>query len=189
MVERRLNLPMKCPSCQSVLQSHDLEENLKTLLCGECGGHWVKSYQYWKWLERHGPNLPERAPENDTGFVVEDGERARLCPECGHVLTRAKVGHGLDFHLERCMHCGGIWFDKNEWEALKSRNLHDDVHFVFSTAWQRRVLEEENAQAREERLVDALGKDGYAELNRIKAWIDAQEHRDAVFAYLMGLSQ
>ena len=57
---------MNCPRCKTaVLRSGSLEENLQTQACQDCGGHWVQAFQYWRWLDAHGPNLPEK-PAGDT---------------------------------------------------------------------------------------------------------------------------
>src|SRR5260370_8079077 len=52
---------MNCPVCKTPeLISTDLESNLTSFRCTECGGNWIRGAEYWKWLEVHGPNLPER---------------------------------------------------------------------------------------------------------------------------------
>ena len=51
---------MNCPVCKTVqLSLYNLEPNLSSLGCDNCGGKWIQGAQYWKWLEQHGENLPE----------------------------------------------------------------------------------------------------------------------------------
>ena len=120
---------MDCPACGTHgISAIELEENLNGYICSACEGIWVKGYQYWKWLKTHGSILPEKPADFSADVPVADSRQAKICIECGHVLLRNKVGHGIPFYLDRCSACGGIWFDKNEWEVLKSRNLHDEIH-------------------------------------------------------------
>ena len=116
---------------------------------------------------------------------VSDTTEAKLCPECGRLLSRGKVGHGVDFHLDRCATCGGIWFDKNEWEILESRNLHDDVHFIFSSAWQRSVRQEEQRATYEKRMASILGEDDLAKVREFKSWMASHDKRGSILGYLI----
>ena len=140
--------------------------------------------QYWKWLERHGANLPEKPPADDEPTAADDSGPGKICPECGHFLTRCRVGHGVDFHVDRCATCGGLWFDRNEWEILKARNLHDDVHFIFSAAWQHRLAEDEQRETYEHRVATLLGEADYGRVRDFKRWVAEHEKRSTVMAYL-----
>jgi Zn-finger nucleic acid-binding protein len=179
---------MNCPVCdKGTLHSLESKEPPQRLVCGKCGGQWIKSYQYWKWLKAYGENLPEKPPEEGLDLPVTDSKKAKLCPECGHFLTRNKVGHGIDFHIDRCQTCGGIWFDKNEWEILKSRNLHDDVHFIFSAAWQNRIRQEEQQELYEERVETLLGPQDYERVRAFKSWAAEHSKRNTIMAYLANM--
>jgi Zn-finger nucleic acid-binding protein len=167
-----------------VLRSSSLEENLQTQECQDCGGHWVQAFQYWRWLDAHGPNLPEKPADEIGDLELCDSEETKVCPECTRLTMHCRVGHGVDFYLDRCSHCGGIWFDRNEWAALKARNLHDDTHYIFSNAWQDRLRREEQSAQREARVRDLLGDDAYDEVGRFKIWLATQEHRALILGYL-----
>ena len=176
---------MKCPVCKTVaLHSLESEELPQRLICDTCGGQWVKSFQYWKWLKTHGESLPEKPAEEGVQLPVSDSTKAKLCPECGHLLTMKKVGHGVDFHVDRCATCGGIWFDRNEWEILESRNLHDDVHFIFSSTWQRKVSDEENQRTYEKRIETLLGEQDFARVKDFKEWTATHPKRNTIMAFL-----
>ena len=166
----------------------ELETNLLSLACPQCHGHWVKGFQYWKWLEGHGPNLPETTPnalvEAPPASPASDNAPALICPDCRHILGRYQVGHDVPFALDHCAHCGGIWFDGGEWETLKARNLHDDVHAVFSDVWQAKLRREAQAQTHEENLRAMLGEEDLAELRRVKAWLTAHPQSHALYALL-----
>ncbi len=161
-----------------------LSEGLVVLRCRASGGIWVRPSAYWGWLEKHDA-LPTPNP-TDAGEDVptEDSGAGKRCPEDGHFLIRHRVGHGLDFHLDRCGHCGGIWLDPGEWEAMRQKGLHEKLHFVFSSAWQARVREQERRDARTELLKTKLGESDYEELKRIAEWIASSPKRHEMMAYL-----
>jgi Zn-finger nucleic acid-binding protein len=159
----------------------------RKLVCDECGGQWIKSFQYWKWLRAHAQNLPEKPAEEGAQLPISDSTEAKLCPECGHILSRNRVGHGVDFWIDRCASCGGFWFDKNEWDILKSRNLHDDVHFIFSTAWQHAIIEEERRAASERRFEDLIGEEDTARVRAFKEWVSTHRERSKIMAYLANM--
>lgn len=180
---------MKCPVCKSTsLQSVPASNSPDRSVCSKCDGQWIKSFQYWKWIKAHGENLPETPPEQGACLPVSDSSGAKLCPECGHFLTRNRVGHGIEFHLDRCQNCGGIWLDKNEWKVLESRNLHDDIHFIFSSIWQSHVLEEELARVHDARVETILGQEDFERTRAFKSWVQNHEERNTIMAYLSGLS-
>src|SRR5437763_1861151 len=128
---------IKCPVCVDVLLvEQSLAEQLPAQACDRCGGSWVHARHYWDWLERQKCGSATSRSDQPASSDIEQSGLARRCPECGHFLTHAKVGHGLPFHIDRCTTCGGMWFNAGEWQALRERNLHTQVHFVFSAARQ-----------------------------------------------------
>jgi Zn-finger nucleic acid-binding protein len=182
---------IKCPVCLDVLLSDQLlDEQLSAKRCARCGGSWLHAQDYWDWLERQKNGSASSAPVEPTSVVpapvvIADATLARRCPECGHFLTHAKVGHGVLFHLDRCGTCGGLWFNAGEWPALRERQLHTQVHFVFSAAWQARIVREELMVAREAIVREKIGAADLDEIKRVKQWLDAHPHRAELYAYLM----
>lgn len=181
---------MNCPVCGlATMQVAEDDEELKTLHCTTCSGTWIPASQYWTWIERHGANQPERpahAVEEAEDLAVQETPQIKTCPECRHFLIRYRVGHGVPFSIDRCGACGGLWFDRNEWEILKARNLHDDVHFVFSAAWQLRAAREEELQRRDARLLRQIGEEDFAEVERMRNWLLHHPRRSAILAHLAG---
>lgn len=177
---------MKCPSCKTAnLQLTELDRGPKALACTICSGRWIRSYHYWKWREKHGRSLPEKPAEGPPGPPKDEPARARLCPECGHLLARYPVGHGVPFQLERCGHCGGTWFDADEWETLAQRNLHDDVHLIFSTVWQASVRDEDRRRSMEQLRIKTFGERDYMRMKEIRDWIRNHPKGEQIRAFLM----
>ncbi|HYE66219.1 MAG TPA: zf-TFIIB domain-containing protein [Pyrinomonadaceae bacterium] len=175
---------MNCPVCKtSVLSLNSLESNLSSLKCDDCGGNWIRGSEYWKWLEKHGQNLPELHGQGET-LPVSETQEPKDCPECRWVMVKYRVGRELGFSLDQCSGCKGIWFDKNEWELLRSRNLHDDVHSILTAFWQTEAAKEERSKRLEQIYVNRFGAEDYAEIKRVRAWLDAHQKKHELLAYL-----
>lgn len=188
---------MNCPACKNIgLNLVTLEQELPASNCPTCGGNWITSAQYWTWLEKRPPQQLQTPP---MPLAPMDSKGAKLCPECGGILIRHKVGPEHGFAVEQCGRCQGFWLDKNEWEALKACGLHDQLHVVLSGEWQNQTRREEYARkverqqqaAREEHqrktqehYAQRFGPEVYAEAERIRAWLAQQPHRAALLAYL-----
>lgn len=174
---------MKCPVCRTLdLAVVHLDSHLPAFGCPDCGGNWLSSGRYHEWLAQHGPTLPEK-PYEGPGLALADNQDAKLCPECRRILLRYRVGHGVDFTLDQCSACNGVWLDRNEWEALKGRNLHDEIHLIFTVPRQSQARQEESRK----RLAGIYGKHfggDYAEVRRIREWIDAHPEKQRILAYL-----
>ena len=176
-------MTMNCPVCKTTsLKPMALDQQLKASSCATCQGQWIRATDYWQWLKRHGETLPEKEPDS-IPIEVADHQMAKLCPECRRIMLRYKVGHGLTFTLDQCSSCNGIWFDANEWDALHQRNLHDEVHLVFSAPWQAQVRREDARQVLAKLYADWF-KDDYAKIKDVKAWMEQHPQREKILDYL-----
>jgi Zn-finger nucleic acid-binding protein len=106
------------------------------------------------------------------------------CPECAFTMFKYRVGHGLEFHLDQCMGCKGIWFDKDEWETLRARNLHDDLHALFTAPWQAKASREDRKRRLEQMYIRKFGAEDYAEIKKVRGWLAEHEHKHELLAYL-----
>jgi Zn-finger nucleic acid-binding protein len=176
---------LKCPICKTAVLVDDvLPGGPPSHRCTECRGQWVEADSYWKWLETNANSPPQGAQRNPHSAAPESA-KAKLCPGCGRLLTRAKVGRGAEFWLDRCAHCGGIWFDADEWDALLALGLHDDVHFVFSDAWQAEISRIDRQRQHDRLLREKLGDADFEKIQQIKTWLDAHQHRVEMYAILL----
>lgn len=174
---------MKCPACKTAeLSPINLEAKLPALGCSACGGTWLSSSRYYDWLQVHEPAQPEK-PYEGPPLTISKNQDAKLCPECGRILVRYAVGHGTDFTLDHCGSCNGVWLDRNEWAALKGRNLHDEIHLIFSRDWQTQVRKEERRKHLETIYARHFGTD-YEELKRIRQWLEHHPERSRIIAFL-----
>jgi Zn-finger nucleic acid-binding protein len=176
---------MQCPVCKEVvqLQPAALEDGkLAAWRCVSCNGHWIRNADFWRWRAKVG-NLPE-TPAIEPARMAPEAAGLRLCPDCHHVLGRYIVGHGVGFTVDRCRNCEGAWLDGGEWEALRARNLHDDLPRIFDDEWQRAVKREVQEQATEDRFRRRLGDADYARAQELRTWLDTHPRRSELFAYL-----
>lgn len=175
---------MNCPVCKTTeLTPGKLEAKLPAFNCANCRGKWIQGAAYWKWLEEHGENLPEREVPTDDLPLSETLEPLD-CPECQWRMVKYRVGHGTGFSLDHCHSCKGLWFDRNEWEVLKKRNLHDDINSILTAFWQAEALKEDRKKRLERINTNKFGADDYAEIKRIRAWLDGHPKKQELLAYL-----
>ncbi|MBN1313855.1 MAG: zf-TFIIB domain-containing protein [Anaerolineales bacterium] len=133
----------KCPICKAKLNRILLEQNLPAFSCPSCEGIWISSNEYLTWLARQNPDAKDNEIGGDIPLPVVDNREAPLCPDCGRFLRRFKIWPDIEFQLDRCGGCNGIWFDRNEWQVLKQNNLHHNVSLFFTDGWQEKLRNEE----------------------------------------------
>lgn len=179
---------MNCPVCKSTeLVVAELDSNLSSRRCPACHGNFIDGTEYWNWVERHGTNLAERVHETETLTLAKPGLPID-CPECRFRMVRYLAGRGLPFTIDHCHGCKGIWLDGNEWEALKKRNLHDDLNLMFTSFWQTEAQRAVRKQKLEQIYVNRFGEEDYAEIKRIRYWLDAKTNREELIAFLIDKS-
>src|SRR6266511_932032 len=168
---------LKCPVCKSPeLRATDLEAGLTFFNCPECRGNWLRGAQYWKWL-------PQRS-DQDSGLSLVEPDIHIDCPECRFRMVKYLVGHGFSFTIDHCEGCKGVWLDRNEWEALRERNLHDDLNSMFTSFWQDAAEKEARKKRLERIYVSRFGPHDYAEIERVRAWLATRPNKQDLLAYL-----
>ena len=151
------------------LQPKEIEPGLSAYECPKSGGVWIPLQSFLAWKETHPDAEPH--PEGYAPVADDSKQRALLCPESGRVLIRYRVGHGLHFHVDRSPETGGMWLDKGEWEALKSKGLHTQLNLVFTASYQRHVREEAYEESLERAFRERIGADDYEKIAGFRSWI------------------
>ena len=176
---------MNCPSCTSTpLTPRELEPVLQVLSCQTCNGDWVPSAAYWRWLTtKHNGRMPDGA---EPGVIADpsNSSHAMLCPACSRILIKFKVGHGVDFRLDRCHACNGIWLDQHAWEALKAQRLHVELHRICTSAWQKQRHASEQWAWFDQTYDRKFGQTDYTEVKKIRQWLDLHPKKSDLLAYL-----
>ena len=176
---------MNCPICKTpTLIETEIDPKLTALRCNTCTGVWIPAMRYRNWIDQHGCNQPEVTAGSTNTMKAAGFEKIRQCPECGALLGRYEVGHGVAFKIDHCGRCGGFWLDKGEYEALKARNLHDDLHSIFLSSWQEGLRKERTETIIDKRLSATVGETDFVELKRVKKWLSGHPKRAWLLAYL-----
>src|SRR5215813_4163628 len=176
---------MNCPVCKSPeLMTNQLESNLTSMKCPNCRGNFIVGAEYWSWVETHGTDLAERIHETESLSLAEPGFPID-CPECRFRMVKYLVGRGLNFTIDHCEGCKGIWLDGNEWEALKKRNLHDDLNLMFTAFWQNEAQRMARKKKLQQIYTTRFGEGDYGEIKRIRYWLESKTNREELLAYLL----
>ena len=175
---------MKCPVCKTdTLGSITLVESLPANQCSNCGGVWISSNAYLAWRKATREDLPSKQGLStiDPHWNVNE---LKLCPETGHIMAHYKILPDTEFYLDRCGHCNGIWFDKNEWDALVERNLHDNVNEFFTRPWQDDLHTSETQNHLDKLYREKLGAEDYERIQHIREWLKNHPRRGMLIAFL-----
>jgi Zn-finger nucleic acid-binding protein len=161
----------------------ELEPGFRVFECPVSGGLWIPIDAYLTWLQQHGGKanpLPQGQPLPQTN---DSGRRALLCPESGRFLLRYRVSHDLPFQIDRSPVTGGAWLDKGEWEVLKSRGLHNQMHLIFTSQYQARVRAAEFKKVMEDTFRTRIGAD-FGKVQEFRQWMEAHPKKHDILCYL-----
>lgn len=176
---------MKCPICKTTTFTPlTLEDGLPAQTCVQCNGIWISSNPYQEWRRARSTDTPQRPSERPFDPQWETKE-LKLCPDCGHILARFKIFPDTDYYLDHCHTCNGIWFDKNEWQALAERNLHDNLHEFFTHPWQESLHKQETTHRMEELYLEKFGRVDYQHIQNIRGWLREHPQSQMLLAFLM----
>lgn len=178
----------KCPACKNeVLELSNLENALPVMNCNSCGGSWLRANEYAFWLKSQTPGSfeEEKAREASKRFPLGEANRAVVCPDCGRFLRKYKISAKVDFHLDRCHHCNGVWLDKNEWESLKAADLHDEINQFFTEPWQQNIQSQLTASKFDAMYLERFGDGDYQKIKEIRAWLLDHPNRTTLIAFLL----
>lgn len=167
------------------MQPREIEPGLLVYECPDSGGLWIPLQAYLTWREQQ-PDSPPIAPAASTPIPPEQPRhRALICPESGRLLLRYRVGHGLPFYVDRSPATGGVWLDKGEWEALKSKGLHVSLHLIFTAGYQRQIRTAEYAQTMTETFRDRIGPEDFSKVTEFANWLASHPKGRDICCYLL----
>jgi Zn-finger nucleic acid-binding protein len=175
---------MKCPVCRyDLLRETTLESDLPAFKCLKCEGIWIASNQYLQWLKTD-TTVPHENVTSDPSLPTWETQELKLCPDCGRILSRYKILPNIEFYLDRCGHCNGVWLDKNEWDVLLAHDLQNKVNQFFTQPWQAKLHEEETKGVLEKLYLDKFGEADYAKIKEVWEWLKAHPQRSMLIAFL-----
>ena len=112
---------MKCPACNSPLETRSYDGVELDVCAVGCGGVWFDQFEFRKFDEPH-----EAA---GTGLLSLEGAETRpsevtdrlTCPRCGDdvVLRRRFFSTERRVEVDECPACAGVWLDVGELRDLR----------------------------------------------------------------------
>jgi len=176
---------MNCPLCKNhVLKPITLADDLPAEGCSHCQGALVSLLSYRVWLERH-PVDAQLAAERQLGSVIEavDTAHALICPKCSGIMNKYRIAAETENKIDLCVRCNDVWLDKGEWALIQLLELADKLPRIFYDSWQKQIRTTHSHALKEQKFKELLGDD-YAEIVRIRGWINGHEQRRALLDYL-----
>jgi Zn-finger nucleic acid-binding protein len=121
----------KCPICHIPLREI-FYEGISLKECPKCGGKLVLIPVIDRIISRKekafSPKLKEKAEQfrNEcmlnpafTRKVFQKKQRIIFCPDCGQKMLIRPFNYHYVVPVDKCFHCGKIWFDTDELEILQ----------------------------------------------------------------------
>jgi Zn-finger nucleic acid-binding protein len=196
---------LTCPKCrEETLERHEPmvyrrpkgPPPVHPARCTRCHGFWLTRDQVAE-VEARGDRL-ELEPAEGPAPDQELDRRGGLCPDCGRILVRAPIeerreetreegpaADGEAFYLDRCAHCGGIWFDAGEWRELAGDPVTEDLSRLWDPDWRRHRLAERNRRADLARLEERLGAPVLEAVDElVRRLAEAPDKKAAALAHL-----
>jgi Zn-finger nucleic acid-binding protein len=167
------------------MQFREIEPGLAVYECPQTGGLWIPLQSYLAWKDRQPPGAAVPSGVRPTALQDDSGQPTLICPESGRLLLRYRVGHGLPFHVDRSPATGGVWLDKGEWEALKSKGLHVSLHLIFTAAYQRAVRSSEYVERMMDTFRERIGAADFAKVTEFAAWVARHPRSRDICCYLL----
>lgn len=163
----------------------ELEPGLHAFACPKSGGHRIPLQEYFLWRERHVQRTRPLPPDYQPELAEDSAQRTLICPESGALLLRYRVGSGLHFQIDRSPKTGGVWLDAGEWNALKSRGLHDELHLIFTAPYQRQLRSELSTSQLNAQFENRIGREDFERAKEIKSWLTNHPKRRDLLAFLL----
>lgn len=168
---------MECPKCKGVrLEKTDPS---KPLWCPECGGVWVPMQD----MDNVSQSFSEDLNTSMFDASAYD-QKTGLCPQGHGIMLRAKVEGDKPFYLERCPHCGGIWFDHGEWQQVVKYHLTDHLADFWTTAWQRQLQSRKDRESFIELNKSLLGEDIVGDIFKLAEKLKSHPEKSRALALL-----
>lgn len=175
---------MTCPICGYPLQQQNLgDSKIPAYRCPKCEGIWISSNEYLRWVKTRADVLPaDLTPDPD--LPNWDLAKIKMCPGCGHILTRFRLLPHTHFFVDRCSECNSVWLDHHEWDVMVEHNLHDKINDLFTPNWQSKIREAEAHAMLDKMYAEKFGTDDYRTLQEMREWLTNHDQRAIMLAYL-----
>ena len=108
------NKILDCPRDGSTMEEQHHGESVLDV-CGKCGGQFFDTCEMFGAFGKHAdPSLWDR---EETASAVRESKVK--CPRCNKMMLLQDIKDATNkVEIDRCGHCGGIWLDKGEVDAI-----------------------------------------------------------------------
>ena len=173
---------MKCTSCKlGELNPSFIEGQFRAHTCSNCNGNWILIEDYVAWKERN----PQFSFDEDLQCEIDETKQAILCPVTGTIMRKLRLSTNTEHRIDYSASVGGVWLDKGEWELLKNENLAGSLNAVLTAHWQRNIRINSTKENFAEIYQDKFGEETYQKLKEFRNWLENQEHKSDLRAYLL----
>jgi len=169
----------------STMIQREIEPGLIAYTCPKSGGFWIDHEHYWKWLLKQ-PGFPKSTPAIDDMPVLDEEEHNRplISPQSGRLMTKYRVGHGLKFRVDHDSISGGFWLDKGEYELIRERNIHDELHLICSPEYQLELAKLDAKAVMDQRVEALLGPERCTLIRNLASKLEDPQIQSVAIAYL-----
>lgn len=175
---------MNCPVCRfTELELEDIDVGLSAGVCAHCRGKWISLRSYRVWLEFKEHERVKFGEENKTAAIPRH-EPARICPRCSRILTKYRIAVESPLNIDRCSLCSGAWLDADDWEVLKTKQLHVALDRIFTDHWQDEISREKTKQTLANIYRRKFGAENFEIVRNFKKWVFDQENSEEILSYL-----
>ncbi len=176
-------MALNCPGCkQGKLIPDYIDELFPCLSCKDCKGHWIKLIDYLYWLDRDPSASDEKGLTVD--LQAEDTLNAMVCPVTGKIMLKYRLSIDNTHRVDLSPSIGAIWLDKGEWGLIKKEGLSRQLNKIFTDPWQRKIRAQRASDTLDAVYTKQFGPDAYDKLKEFRIWLDKQENKHLLMAYL-----
>lgn len=163
----------------------EIEPGLIAYTCPKSGGIWIDHQHYWNWLLKQ-PGFPKPIESIDDLPEIDTDEQSKplISPESGRLMIKYRVGHGLKFRIDHDATSGGFWLDQGEYELIRERNLHDELHLICSPEYQLELDRLDTKAIMDQRIESLLGTERCTLIRKLASLLDDPQTQSVAIAYL-----
>ena len=155
----------------------------------KCGGALLSLLNYRHWSEHHNVDHDVEKVESltveDEDIGADDNNSAQLCPKCGRMMTKFRIGLESNNRIDLCSGCDEAWLDNGEWRLLKQLELHEKLPKIFTDEWQRSIRQQRQQQVVKSKYTELLGEEDFRKVDEFKNWLDQHADKATIKQYLI----
>lgn len=176
---------MKCTNCdKGFLKPNNINGLFPAQICDSCNGHWILIDDYANW-KADNPDFDFSKQNSSDDFQINELTKALLCPISGSIMQKFRFIPTSEYKINYSAKAGGIWLNNGEWEFLIKEGLAGLLNTLLTEHKQNIIMQDKAKDHFSEFYRDKFGKENYQKLKEIRAWLDSNEQKLDLQAYLV----